>query len=155
MAEEAWIPLESDGKWAGGFCHLLREFLESAGVETDRVSYEGATMGRLDQSTTFLTVMVPVDPRVPEFKGIKVHCFESSTMEAHQVCARRALKEVCIQLGEKLKDTPFNVLPTRVYHPSRWDTYDHAQYFEVTSKVEDKKMHMANRCILAQDQALY
>jgi hypothetical protein len=29
-----------------------------------------------------------VDPRVPEFKGIKVHCFESSTMEAHQVCAR-------------------------------------------------------------------
>jgi hypothetical protein len=47
-------------------------------------------------------------------------------MEAQQVCARRALKEVCIQLGEKLKDTPFNVLPTRVYDPSRWDTYDHA-----------------------------
>jgi hypothetical protein len=96
-----------------------------------------------------------VDPRVPEFKEIKVHCFESSTMEAHQVCARRALKEVCIQVGEKLKDTPFSVLPTRVYDSSRWDTYDHAQYFEVTTEVEDKKMHMANRCILAQDQALY
>jgi hypothetical protein len=81
MAEEAWIPLESDGKWAGGFCHLLRECLESAGVETDRVSYEGRMMGRLDQSAMFLTVMVPVDPRVPEFKEIKVHCFESSTME--------------------------------------------------------------------------
>jgi hypothetical protein len=53
-----------------------------------------------------------------------VHCFESSTMEAHQVCARRALKEVCIQLGEKLKDTPFSVLPTEVYDPSRWDTHD-------------------------------
>jgi hypothetical protein len=76
-------------------------------------------------------------------------------MEAHQVCARRALKEVCIQLGENLKDTPFSVLSTRVYDPSRWDMYDHAQYFEVTSEVEDKKMHMANRCILAQDQALY
>jgi hypothetical protein len=25
----------------------------------------------------------------------------------------------------------------------------------VTIEVEDKKMHMANRCILAQDQALY
>jgi hypothetical protein len=25
----------------------------------------------------------------------------------------------------------------------------------VTSEEEDKKMHMANRCILAQDQALY
>jgi hypothetical protein len=25
----------------------------------------------------------------------------------------------------------------------------------VTTKVEDKKLHMANRCILAQDQALY
>jgi hypothetical protein len=87
MAEEPWIPLESDGKWAGGFCHLLRECLESAGVETDRVSYEGRTMGPLDQSATFLTVTVPVDPRVPEFKGIKVHCFESSTMEAHGVCA--------------------------------------------------------------------
>jgi hypothetical protein len=155
MAEEAWIPLESDGKWADGFCHLLRECLESAGVETVRVSYEGRTMGWLDQSATFLTVTVPVDPRVPEFKGIKVHCFESSTMEAHQVCARRALKEVCIQLGEKLKDTPFSVLPTRVYDPSHWDTYDHAQYFEVTLEMEDKKMHMANRCILAQDQALY
>jgi hypothetical protein len=87
MAEEPWIPLESDGKWAGGFCHLLRECLESAGVETDRVSYERRTMGPLDQSATFLTVTVPVDPRVPEFKGIKVHCFESSTMEAHGVCA--------------------------------------------------------------------
>jgi hypothetical protein len=36
-------------------------------------------------------------------------------MEAHQVCARRALKEVCVQLREKLKDTLFSVLPTRVY----------------------------------------
>jgi BMFP domain-containing protein YqiC len=155
MAEEAWIPLESDGKWAGGFCHLLRECLESTGVETDWVSYEGRTMGRLDQSATFLTVTVPVDPRVPEFKGIKVHYFESSTMEAHRVCARRALKEVCIQLGEKLKDTLFSILPMRVYDPSHLDMYDHAQYFEVTSEVEDKKMHMANRCILAQDHALY
>jgi hypothetical protein len=76
-------------------------------------------------------------------------------MEAHQVCARRALKEVCIQLGEKLKDTLFSVLLTGVYDPSRWDTYDRAQYLEVTSKEEDKKMHMANRCILAQDQTLY
>jgi hypothetical protein len=126
MADQPWIPLDSDGKWAGGFCHLLRECLESAGVETNRVSFKGKTMGSLDQSAMFLTVTVPVDPRVPEFKGIKVHCFESSTMEAQQVCARRALKEVCIQLGEKLKDTPFNVLPTRVYDPSRWDTYDHA-----------------------------
>jgi hypothetical protein len=39
----------------------------------------------------------------------------------------------------------------RVYDPSRWDTYDHAQYFKVTTEVEDKKLHMANRCILAQD----
>jgi hypothetical protein len=76
-------------------------------------------------------------------------------MEAHQTCARRALKEVCVQLGEKLKDTPFSVLPTGVYDPSRWDMYDRAQYLEVTSEEEDKKMHTANRCILAQDQALY
>jgi hypothetical protein len=155
MAEEAWIPLESDGKWAGGFCHLLRECLETAGVEIDRVSYEGRTVGPLDQCATFLTVTVPVDPRVPEFKGVKVHYFECSNMEAHQVCARRALKEVCIQLGEKLMDTPFSVLPMRVYDPSSWDTYDRAQYLEVTSEEEDKKMHMANRCILAQDQVLY
>jgi hypothetical protein len=73
---------------------------------------QGEDMGPLDQSATFLTVTVPVDPRVPEFKEVKVHCFESSTMEAHQTCARRALKEVCVQLGEKLKDTPFSVLPT-------------------------------------------
>jgi hypothetical protein len=124
-------------------------------VETDRVCYEGRTMGPLDQSSTFLMVTVPVDPRVPEFKGIQVHCFESSTMEAHQVCVHRALKEVCVQLGEKLKDTPFSVLPTRVYNLSCWETYDHAQYFEVTTEVEDKKLHMANWCILAQDQALY
>jgi hypothetical protein len=83
-------------------------------------------MGPLCQSSTFLTVMVPVDPRVPEFKGVKVHCFESSTMEAHQVYACRALKEVCVQLGEKLKDTPFRVLPMRVYDSGRWHTYDHA-----------------------------
>jgi hypothetical protein len=75
-------------------------------------------------------------------------------MEAHQVCARRALKEVCIQLGERLKDTPFSVLPMRVYDLSRWYSYDHAQYFEVITEEEDKKMHITNRCILAQDQAL-
>jgi hypothetical protein len=92
---------------------------------------------------------------VPEFKGVKVHCFECSTVEAHQVCARQALKEDCIQLGEKLKDTPFSVISTGVYDPSRWDTYDLAQYLEVTSEEEDKKMHMANQCILAQDQTLY
>jgi hypothetical protein len=83
MEEEPWIPLESDGKWSGGFCYLLRECLESAGVETDQVSYVGRTMGPLDQSATYLIVTVPVDPRVPEFKGIKVHCFESSTMEVY------------------------------------------------------------------------
>jgi hypothetical protein len=155
IAGEEWIPLESDDKWAGGFCHLLRECLETVGVETDRVRYEGRTVGPLDQCAMFLTVTVPVDPRVPEFKGVKVHFFECSTVEAHQVCARRALKEVCIQLGKKLKDTLFSVLLTRVYDPSHWDTYDRAQYLEVTSEEEDKKMHMANRCILAQDQALY
>jgi hypothetical protein len=72
-------------------------------------------------------------------------------MEEHQVCARRALKEVCNQLGERLKDTTFSILPTTVYDPSRWDTYDYAKYVEVTTEVEDRKMHMANGCILAQD----
>jgi hypothetical protein len=112
MSEEAWIPLESDGRRYGGFCHLLRECLEAAGVGTDRVRYKGRTVGHMEQSATFLTVTVLVDPRVPEFKEVKVHCFESSTMEAHQSGARRALKMVCVQLGEKLKDTPFSVLPT-------------------------------------------
>jgi hypothetical protein len=97
----------------------LRECLETAGVEVDQVCYEGRTMGPLDQSSTVLTITIPDYPRVSEFKGVKVHCFESSTMEAHQVCAHRALKEVCNQLGEKLKGTPFSVLPTMVYDPSR------------------------------------
>jgi hypothetical protein len=70
-------------------------------------------------------------------------------MEAHQVCARRALKEVCNQFRERLNDTPYSVLLTTVYDPSRWDTYDYAKYFEVTTEVEDSKLHMANRCILA------
>jgi hypothetical protein len=70
------------------------------------VCYEGKTMGPLDQSSTYLTLTRPEDPIVPEFKGVKVHCFESSTMEAHQVCARRELNEVCNQLREILKDIP-------------------------------------------------
>jgi hypothetical protein len=45
MAEEVWIPLESDGKWAGGFCHLLKECLETAGVETDRSATRGGLWG--------------------------------------------------------------------------------------------------------------
>jgi hypothetical protein len=155
MAERAWVPLESDGKRYGGFCRLLRECLEAAGVGTDRVSYKGRTMGHMEQSATFLTVTVSADPRVPEFKEVKVHCYESSTMEAHQFSARRALKMVCVQLREKLKDTPFSVLPTGVYDPSRWDTSDRAQYLEVTSVEEDKMMLAARRCILAQDQALF
>jgi hypothetical protein len=39
----------------------------------------------------------------------------ASRVPEHQVCARRALKEVCVQIREKLKDTLFSVLPTRVY----------------------------------------
>jgi hypothetical protein len=112
MAERSWIPHELDGKWAGGFCHLLRECLETEGVETDKVCYEGRTMAPLDQSSMFLTVTVPVDPRVPEFKGVKVHCFESSTMEAHQVCTHRALKEVCVQLERSLR-TPHSAFYQR------------------------------------------
>jgi hypothetical protein len=34
---------------------------------------------------------------------------------------------VCVQLREKLKDTPFSVLPTGIYDPSRWDMSDRAQ----------------------------
>jgi hypothetical protein len=147
MSERSWIPLKSDDKWVGGFCRILRECLEAAGVEVDQVCYEGKTMGPLDQSSTFLTLTVPEDPRVPEFKEVKVHCFESSTMEAHHVCARWALKEVCNQLSGRLKDTPFSILLTTVYDPSRWDTYD-AKYLEVTTEVVDKNLHMANQCIL-------
>jgi hypothetical protein len=62
MAERPCIPLESDDKWARGFCHLLRECLETAGVETYQVCYEGRAMGLLAQSSRFLTVTVPVDP---------------------------------------------------------------------------------------------
>jgi hypothetical protein len=70
-------------------------------------------------------------------------------MEAHQVYARRALKEVYNQLGGRLKNTPFSVLPTAVYDPICWDTYDDAKYLEVTTEVGDKSLHMANRCILS------
>jgi hypothetical protein len=155
MAERTWVPLESDGKSYGGFCRLLRECLEAAGVGTDGVSYKGRAMGHMEQTPTFLAVTVPADPRVPEFKEVEVHCFESSTTEAHQTGACRALKKVCVQLREKLKDTPFSVLPTEIYDPGRWDTSDRARYLEVTSVEEDKMMLAARRCILAQDQALY
>jgi hypothetical protein len=149
MAERPWILLKMDDKGARGFCLIMWECLETAGVELDQVCYKGKTMGPLDQSSTFLMLTISKDPRVPEFKGVKVHCFESSTMEVHQVCTRQALKEVCNQLRERLKDTSFSVLPMTVYDPSRWDTYDNAKYLEVTTEVEDKKLHMDNRCILA------
>jgi hypothetical protein len=145
MSERPWIPLKLDDKWAGGFCRILRECLEAVGVEVEQVCYEGKTMGPLDQFSMFMMLTIPEDPRVPEFKEVKVHCFERSTMEAHQVCTHSALKEVCNQLSGRLKDTPFNILPMTVYDPSRWDTYD-SKYLEVTMEVEDKNMHMANRC---------
>jgi hypothetical protein len=129
--------------------------LETAGVEVDQVYYEGKTTGPLGQSSTFMTLTIQEDLRVPEFKEVKVHCFKSSTMEAHQVCARWALKEVCNQLSGRLKNTPFSILLTTVYDPSRWDTYDNAKYFEVTTEVENNNLHIANRCILAHDHALY
>jgi hypothetical protein len=31
----------------------------------------------------YMTLTILEDPRVPEFKEVKVHCFETSTMEAH------------------------------------------------------------------------
>jgi hypothetical protein len=65
MAEQSWIPLKTDDKWAEGFCLILRECLEMAGVEVDQVCYEGKTMGPLDKSSTFLTLTIPEDPRVP------------------------------------------------------------------------------------------
>jgi hypothetical protein len=95
MAERTWIPLKSDDKWAGGFCLILRECLETAGVEVDQVCYERRTMRPLDQSSTFLMLTIPEDPRVLDFMEVKVHCLESSIMEAHQVSARWALKELC------------------------------------------------------------
>jgi hypothetical protein len=75
MAERTWIPLKSDGKCAGGFCLILQECLGTTGVEVNQVCYEGRTMGPLDQSSTFLMLTIPEDPRVLEFKEVKVHCF--------------------------------------------------------------------------------
>jgi hypothetical protein len=69
MVERTWIPLKSDGKWARGFCLILWECLETVGVEVDQVYYEGKTMGPLDQSSTYMTLTIPEDPRVPEIQG--------------------------------------------------------------------------------------
>jgi hypothetical protein len=49
--------------------------LGTTGVEVNQVCYEGRTMGPLDQSSTFLILTIPEDPRVLEFKEVKVHCF--------------------------------------------------------------------------------
>jgi hypothetical protein len=138
MAETTWVPLETDGKSYGGFCHLLRECLEAAGVETDGVSYKGRAMGHLEQTPTYLTVTVPADPRVPEFEEVGVHCFESSVTEAHQTGARRALKKVCVQLRERLQDTPFSVLPTEIFDQGRWDSRDRAARTRVAWERSDQ-----------------
>lgn len=109
-----WIPLKTNGKWAGGFCKILLECLEKAGVEINEVFYEGQTSTVFDHSQTLLTLKIPAHPQMPEFKEVMVSCFENSTLEAHQSCARIALKEVCKQLSLRLKDTPFSVLLTAV-----------------------------------------
>jgi hypothetical protein len=62
MAERPWIPLKSDDKWAGGFCLILQECLETARVEVDQVCYKGKTMGPLDKSFKNMTLTIPEDP---------------------------------------------------------------------------------------------
>ena len=93
--ELQWIPLKTDGQWAGGFCKILKNYLETAGVETSEVFYEGRTTAVVDQSPTELTLKIPADPRVPEFEEVRVTCFDNSTLEAHQCCARLTLNKVC------------------------------------------------------------
>jgi hypothetical protein len=88
--------------------------LRGTGVEINEVFYEGQTSAVFDHSQTLLTLKIPAHPQMPGFKEVMVSCFENSTLEAHQSCARIALKEVCKQLSLRLKDTPFSVLLTAV-----------------------------------------
>jgi hypothetical protein len=65
------------------------EGVPGGGRSGDRLGVlRGEDHGTVGPVFYILTVTMPVDPRDPEFKGIKVHYFESSTMEAHQICAR-------------------------------------------------------------------
>jgi hypothetical protein len=89
---------------------------------------------------------VPEDPRVLELKKVEVHCFESYTMEAHQVCAWWALKEVCYKLSERLKGTSFSVLLSTVYDPSRWDTNDRRRIYHRGSSCGNNHVNPCRCC---------
>ena len=98
MEEVHWYPIKTTGLWAGGFCTLLHECLERAGVDTTDVCYEGRMSGTDDFVNTFLKLTVPEDPTVPVLKRVVLFSFETSVLEAHQMCARRALHLVHTQL---------------------------------------------------------
>ena len=115
MEEIRWYPLKTRGLWANYFCTLLHECLERVGVDTTDVCYEGRMCGTVDFVNTFLKLTVPKDPKVPEFKGVVVHSFETSVLEAHQSSTRRALRLVHTQLRQCLEGTSYSYLPMAVF----------------------------------------
>lgn len=62
----------------GGFCTLLNECLEGAGVRTDVVLYEGRMRGSVDSVPSEVRLTVPVGPKVPELEKVVVFVFELS-----------------------------------------------------------------------------
>lgn len=99
-------------------CSAQRVLGERAGVCTQDVRYEGRMKGVVDVVPTEVKLIVPANPKVPEFEEVVMHAFELLVVEAHRTAARRAMREVHAQLRDKLVKTPYRCLP-RAYREPR------------------------------------
>lgn len=136
------------------FALWLHECLERAGVCTRDVRYEGRMRGSVDSVPTEVKLIIPADPKVPEFEEVVVHAFELSVSEAHRTAARRVVHEVHAQLRDRLAQTPYRFLPRACRGLRDFESLAH-QYYEDAYAEFDEKFRVACRYIHAQDLALF
>ncbi|CAN6207975.1 unnamed protein product [Urochloa humidicola] len=139
----------------GGFADLLLETLERAGINTDRVTFEGVTQllpGAEGEGWTRIHTVVPYDARIPEYVHWRQHVTETNLSDAVQIAARRTLRDVQMQMRPQLKDTPYRYLPRALREPD--SDREALQILREVDYEPDERLRVVGRCILAQDQAL-
>ncbi|CAN6351217.1 unnamed protein product [Urochloa humidicola] len=148
-----FVKVKVSARGFGGFADLLLETL--AGVNTDEVTFEGVTQllpGAEGEGWTRIRTVIPYDVNVPEYVPWCENVTETNMSDAVQTAARRMLRDVHMQLRSRLQDTPYRYLPRALQQPD-----SDREAFQLLREVDyepDKRLRVAGRCILAQDQAL-
>ena len=137
----------------GGFAPVLFDVLGTLGVHTDDVEYvcRGLPGPNGLQGHTVIVLRVPASTTIPGLRAFRDMEVETSVDACVQAVCRTALRHVCRDAYEHLKDGPYRLLP-RALDPAKSVRKQVAAADRAASAVEDPCLEVMGHYVLTQDR---